>query len=205
MGSSSSSSNYAESKAQVRQPMSSTIELPDPALAESEAVKTLLTHFINKIVLIHIPDGRAFRGRFLCVDNGKNVILSDTDELRIDENYARMRQQQQQQQQQRLLSRQQNDDQATEEITEPSPPLSSVDRISEPSGPPPYTFRWVGMVMIPGEYIRCVELESPSTTLTGSDRNQQDFAHPRLQGASLDDDDLNGPRPSLHYDESMFF
>ena len=51
--------------------------------AAAEAVAVIEANFVGRISVVHIPDGRAFRGTFLCVDSGRNIILADTDELRL--------------------------------------------------------------------------------------------------------------------------
>ncbi|KAJ1022455.1 hypothetical protein NDA16_003444 [Ustilago loliicola] len=38
--------------------------------------------FVGRTSIVHIPDGRAFCGTFLCVDSGLNIILANTDETR---------------------------------------------------------------------------------------------------------------------------
>lgn len=50
---------------------------------ESDAAAKLISdQLLNQTVIVHIPDGRAFRGTFLCIDDGINIILANTDELR---------------------------------------------------------------------------------------------------------------------------
>lgn len=48
----------------------------------SEAAKTIADNFVRRTAVVHIPDGRQFRGTFLCVDSDVNVILENTDEVR---------------------------------------------------------------------------------------------------------------------------
>lgn len=54
--------------------------MQDPS---SKAVETIIKNFVGRTSIVHIPDGRAFRGVFICVDSGKNIILADTDETRL--------------------------------------------------------------------------------------------------------------------------
>ncbi|KAI3485920.1 hypothetical protein L1887_50574 [Cichorium endivia] len=51
--------------------------------AAAEAAAQIEANFVGRTSIVHIPDGRAFCGTFLCVDSGSNIILSDTDELRL--------------------------------------------------------------------------------------------------------------------------
>lgn len=46
------------------------------------AAATIEANFVGRTSLVHIPDGRAFCGTFLCVDSGCNIILANTDETR---------------------------------------------------------------------------------------------------------------------------
>ncbi|KAK0529833.1 hypothetical protein OC842_004119 [Tilletia horrida] len=102
---------------------------PPPHHPADAAVETLLHSFVNQTVLVHIPDGRAFRGKFLCVDDGMNVILSDADELRAETSLV--------------------------------------------SGSPPYSLRWVGMVMIPGEHVLAVEVKDAGGAAAGQPGNAE--------------------------------
>ncbi|PWN50579.1 hypothetical protein IE53DRAFT_302854, partial [Violaceomyces palustris] len=45
--------------------------------------------FVDRLVLVHIQDGRAFRGTFICVDNDLNIILVNTDELTASDDEKR--------------------------------------------------------------------------------------------------------------------
>lgn len=47
------------------------------------AAATIEANFVGRTSIVHIPDGRAFCGTFLCVDSGQNIILANTDETRI--------------------------------------------------------------------------------------------------------------------------
>ncbi|KAN0060824.1 hypothetical protein ACQY0O_007483 [Thecaphora frezii] len=52
------------------------------AAAATAAARLITDRFINQTVVVHIPDGRAFRGTLLCIDNSVNIILANTFELR---------------------------------------------------------------------------------------------------------------------------
>ncbi|PWN21971.1 hypothetical protein BCV69DRAFT_238995, partial [Microstroma glucosiphilum] len=49
------------------------------------AADRIQSDFINQTVRVTIPDGRIFEGTFLCVDDGMNIILSQTNELRVED------------------------------------------------------------------------------------------------------------------------
>lgn len=51
--------------------------------SSSKAAATIETTFVGRTSIVHIPDGRAFCGTFVCVDSGKNIILANTDEIRL--------------------------------------------------------------------------------------------------------------------------
>lgn len=46
------------------------------------ALETLQRRFINRTLLVHTTDGRAFEGTLICTDDTCNVILGSADELR---------------------------------------------------------------------------------------------------------------------------
>ncbi|KAJ9479944.1 Sm domain-containing protein [Pseudozyma hubeiensis] len=48
-----------------------------------QAAATIEANFVGRTSIVHIPDGRAFCGTFVCVDSGKNIILANTDETRL--------------------------------------------------------------------------------------------------------------------------
>ncbi|CBQ73852.1 conserved hypothetical protein [Sporisorium reilianum SRZ2] len=54
-----------------------------PSSPSTAAAATIEANFVGRTSIVHIPDGRAFCGTFVCVDSGKNIILSNTDETRI--------------------------------------------------------------------------------------------------------------------------
>lgn len=47
------------------------------------AAERIHARFLNRRVLAHVPDGRVFRGTFVCIDDGSNLIVSHADELRL--------------------------------------------------------------------------------------------------------------------------
>lgn len=51
--------------------------------AAAAAATVIEASFVGRTSVVHIPDGRAFCGTFLCVDSGKNIILANTDETRV--------------------------------------------------------------------------------------------------------------------------
>ena len=51
--------------------------------AAATAAATIEAQFVGRTSVVHIPDGRAFCGTFVCVDSGKNIILANTDETRL--------------------------------------------------------------------------------------------------------------------------
>ncbi|EST09477.1 Ribonucleoprotein LSM domain protein [Kalmanozyma brasiliensis GHG001] len=55
----------------------------EAATKAATAAKTIETNFVGRTSIVHIPDGRAFCGTFVCVDSGKNIILGNTEEMRV--------------------------------------------------------------------------------------------------------------------------
>lgn len=51
--------------------------------AASKASAVIQANFVGRLSVVHIPDGRAFCGTFVCVDSGRNIILANTDETRL--------------------------------------------------------------------------------------------------------------------------
>ncbi|EPQ30060.1 uncharacterized protein PFL1_02177 [Pseudozyma flocculosa PF-1] len=51
------------------------------ASSADDAALLITQRFIDRTVIVHIPDGRAFRGTLLCIDNGVNIILNNTYEV----------------------------------------------------------------------------------------------------------------------------
>lgn len=62
-------------------PITSTDHTADQAAAAAAA--TIEARFVGRLSIVHIPDGRAFCGTFTCVDSGKNIILTNTEEMRL--------------------------------------------------------------------------------------------------------------------------
>lgn len=50
--------------------------------AAAAAAALIEARFVGRQSVVHIPDGRAFCGTFVCVDSGRNIILANTDETR---------------------------------------------------------------------------------------------------------------------------
>ena len=46
-----------------------------------KAAANIKDEFVGRDCIIHISDGRAFQGTFICVDSDINVILANTDEI----------------------------------------------------------------------------------------------------------------------------
>lgn len=53
-----------------------------PDLASVRAVETITANFLGRTARITVSDGRAFEGRFVCVDSEVNVILQSAHEYR---------------------------------------------------------------------------------------------------------------------------
>lgn len=51
--------------------------------AAAMAAHLIEARFVGRTSIVHIPDGRAFCGTFLCVDSGRNIILANTEETRL--------------------------------------------------------------------------------------------------------------------------
>ncbi|SNX85936.1 uncharacterized protein MEPE_04645 [Melanopsichium pennsylvanicum] len=51
--------------------------------AADMASATIEANFVGRTCIVHIPDGRAFCGTFVCVDSGRNIILAETEESRV--------------------------------------------------------------------------------------------------------------------------
>lgn len=43
-----------------------------------------LSHLLNRLLRVTIPDGRYFIGRFICVDHQMNLVLANAEEFRPD-------------------------------------------------------------------------------------------------------------------------
>ncbi|KAM3084011.1 hypothetical protein ACMFMF_001368 [Clarireedia jacksonii] len=108
--------------------------------------RSYLHSLISKTLRIHTTDERMFLGEFKCTDSDLNIILSHTYEYRF-----------------------------------PAPPraaeLSSLHPSSSPSTSSPtnkpttikkdLTSRYLGLVVVPGEYIRKIELEEFESQVRG--------------------------------------
>lgn len=51
--------------------------------ASASAAHLIEARLVGRTSIVHIQDGRAFCGTFLCVDSGRNIILANTDEMRL--------------------------------------------------------------------------------------------------------------------------
>lgn len=58
-----------------------TIPVYNPTL-DKEQAKENVRDWVNRFMRVTISDGRVFIGRFVCVDNQKNIILSEATEYR---------------------------------------------------------------------------------------------------------------------------
>ncbi|CDR87252.1 uncharacterized protein SPSC_00378 [Sporisorium scitamineum] len=58
-------------------------DIATPSSPSTAAAATIEANFVGRTSIVHIPDGRAFCGTFVCVDSGKNIILANTDETRL--------------------------------------------------------------------------------------------------------------------------
>lgn len=102
-------------------------------------MQTIKSTFIDKTVLIHVKDGRAFKGTFVCVDDSKNVILANSEELKMLD-----------------------DDDSTSFF----PSLGSKDRPIDlevdknEKSALQLQQRWVGMVMVAGKDIEKLEIQT---------------------------------------------
>jgi len=97
--------------------------------------------FIDQTVLIHIQDGRAFKGTFVCTDGSRNVILANSEEFNMV---------------------------STSNTSNPNSILKGNSSIS--TDQPQLQQRWVGMVMVRGQDIQKIELQS-------ANRNHSNLLH----------------------------
>jgi small nuclear ribonucleoprotein (snRNP)-like protein len=60
-----------------------TTTIPEfsPQVDKNEA-KEVVVGWVRQFMRVTLTDGRSFVGRFVCVDNLKNVVLNDTNEYR---------------------------------------------------------------------------------------------------------------------------
>lgn len=98
---------------------------------EADEAKAYLTNILNRIIHVHISDGRMFVGQMKCTDNERNIILAMTHEYRQPtESDAKA-----------AMARSKKEGQTGN---------VKVDMKK----------RFVGLVVVPGQYITKIELES---------------------------------------------
>ena len=54
------------------------------SLPSTSDPKADLSHILNRLLRITVPDGRYFIGRFICVDHQLNIVLAQAEEFRPD-------------------------------------------------------------------------------------------------------------------------
>lgn len=63
--------------------LSKFISNPSGSSSSTTAEQTIRSQFLHRTCLVHIPDGRVFKGIFTCTDDGMNLILSQAEEWRL--------------------------------------------------------------------------------------------------------------------------
>lgn len=63
--------------------LSKFISNPPGSTSSTTAEQTIRSQFLHRTCLVHIPDGRVFKGTFTCIDDGMNLILSQAEEWRL--------------------------------------------------------------------------------------------------------------------------
>lgn len=102
---------------------------PSPEDASTQAARYLST-FLNRTLHVHISDGRMFAGQLKCTDNERNMILAMTHEYR-----------------------------------QPSPKdVQRAAKMHKAAGTPgsvkvDMRKRFVGLVVVPGQYVEKIEVE----------------------------------------------
>ncbi|ORX83826.1 hypothetical protein BCR32DRAFT_326187 [Anaeromyces robustus] len=91
-----------------------------------------LSQYIYTKLRITIEDKRKFIGYFMCIDKDKNIILSSSNEYTLKEEKQKENQEE-------------NEEQNKVENSEEDDSLSN------------YNSRFLGLIMIPGKYIKKVE------------------------------------------------
>ncbi|KAK7544532.1 uncharacterized protein J3D65DRAFT_23988 [Phyllosticta citribraziliensis] len=108
-----------------------------PAMTNAQAMP-FLSQFVGRNLRIHVSDGRMFIGQMRCTDKDRNTILAQTHEYRQPSAHA-LRD---------ALS---------------SPEAASSASLSNPSSAASVklqmTSRFVGLVVVPGQYITKIEYE----------------------------------------------
>lgn len=98
---------------------------------DADEAKAYLTNLLNRTIHVHISDGRMFVGQMKCTDNERNIILAMTHEYR--------------------------------QPTEPDAKAAMARQEKEGqtgSVKVDMKKRFVGLVVVPGQYITKIELES---------------------------------------------
>jgi len=103
--------------------------MSDPSTAYSEA-EAYLSTFLNQTLHLHISDGRIFVGQMKCTDNERNIILACTQEYR-----------------------QPSETDAKRALTERGASDNGTKVNLE------MRKRFVGLVVVPGQYIEKIEVE----------------------------------------------
>ncbi|KAK2742857.1 hypothetical protein FQN55_007641 [Onygenales sp. PD_40] len=96
-----------------------------------------LQSLLGKTLHIHTTDTRLFAGTFKCTDNDRNIILSGTQEYRYPTSIP-------------LPTN--NDDNPANSAEEADSTAKNVVRAN-------MTSRYIGLVVIPGQYITKIELD----------------------------------------------
>lgn len=99
--------------------------------SEAEIAQDFVASFINKKLRVHIQDGRMFVGHLKCTDNERNLIISTTYEYRVPADFEDFA----------AAGRMQHT---------ASGAASSRSDMNE---------RYVGLVVIPGQYITKIEVQ----------------------------------------------
>ncbi|KAK8195228.1 hypothetical protein HDK77DRAFT_163662 [Phyllosticta capitalensis] len=121
--------------------MESTIETAQPqgdlpSMTNTQAIP-FLAQFINRPLRIHVSDGRMFLGQMRCTDKDRNVILAQTHEYRQPSASA-----------------------VRDALASPDAASSSDANSSSASSVKLHmTSRFVGLVVVPGQYITKIEYE----------------------------------------------
>ncbi|KAK7518847.1 hypothetical protein IWZ03DRAFT_158206 [Phyllosticta citriasiana] len=117
---------------------------PDlPATTNAQAVP-FLTQFVGRNLRIHVSDGRMFIGQMRCTDKDRNTILAQTHEYRQPSERALR---------DALSSPDSNNNNNNSDTSSSNNP-SSVASVKLQM-----TSRFVGLVVVPGQYITKIEYE----------------------------------------------
>ncbi|KDN52380.1 hypothetical protein K437DRAFT_254367 [Tilletiaria anomala UBC 951] len=108
--------------------------IPKPSAAAKLNEYEIRTTLLDKTCLVHITDGRAFKGNFVCVDSARNVLLNNATEYKL-----------------RSPPGQAHGTNATKGTR---PPRSLERQIEE------FDRRFVGLVMVPGGHILKLEVQA---------------------------------------------